>query len=200
MYLSSYFLTTKNYLLISLTNQIAAIKLNNDKVLNALYVEHFEKVRQYILKNNGSDDDAKDIYQEAFMAVWRNIRLDKFQPQNESSLGGYIYQIARNKWLDQLRSVKNKKTIPLEHDNTLVAQEEIVPDEQGAYIDLVKNNYQQLGNQCKELLNRFYFQKESMRDIASHFTWTEATAKNNKYRCLQKLREKVNENMNNNLD
>ncbi|HEY0040609.1 MAG TPA: hypothetical protein VGB71_08105, partial [Flavisolibacter sp.] len=55
----------------------------------------------------------------------------------------------------------------------------------------VRENFTKLGNNCRELLNRFYFQKESLRTIALAFQWTEATAKNNKYRCLQQLRELI---------
>lgn len=141
------------------------------------------------MQNNGSEDDAKDIYQEAFVAAWRNIQLDKFMPQNETSLGGYIYRIARNKWLDQLRSVKYKKTIALAEEDRAFAEEQETAEDDSAYIEAVKTNYRLLGDQCKKLLNLFYFEKESMREIAVHFSWTEASAKNNKYRCLQKLRE-----------
>ena len=59
------------------------------------------------------------------------------------------------------------------------------------YIEQVKSGYLSMGDQCKELLKRFYFRKESLREIAAFFSWTEATAKNNKYRCLQKLRGSV---------
>ena len=95
--------------------------------------------------------------------------------------------------------MKNKQTISLEDTHTAGLPEESIPDEDVRYIELVKDNYRQLGNQCKELLNRFYFRKESLKDIASYFTWTETKKKNNKYRCIQKLREKVNDNMNDNI-
>ncbi len=160
--------------------------------MNAVYVQHFDKIKFFVLQNNGSEDDAKDVYQDAFVTVWRNIQLDKFKPQNETSLGGYIYQIAKYKWIDQLRSVKYKKTIPLAEANIAFIEEETLADDDVEYIEAVKANYRQLGDQCKKLLNLFYFEKESMREIAVHFSWTEASAKNNKYRCLQKLREMTN--------
>lgn len=53
---------------------------------------------------------AKDIYQEAFLAVWQNIKKGAFQPRNESALQGYLFQIAKNKWTDELRSARYKKT------------------------------------------------------------------------------------------
>lgn len=172
--------------------QFIGLKESDEKVLQYIYVSNYPKVEQFILGNSGTTDDAHDIYQEAFLAVWRNVQLDKFRPQNETAVAGYIYQIARNKWLDQLRSVKNKKKadLPDEISHQLADTPQLDDAEMG-YLELVKEEYERLGDPCRELLNRFYFKKESMREIAAHFSWTEASAKNNKYRCLQRLRNMV---------
>jgi RNA polymerase sigma factor (sigma-70 family) len=180
---------------LSVTNQtkdqLAAIKENNEAALKALYQQNYPKIESYVMANNGTADEAKDIYQEAFIAVWRNIQLNKFTPVSETSLAGYLYQVAKNKWLDHLRSGHYKNVVPLEgHENGTHRVEEL-PDNQQAYLAAIRQNFTKLGNSCRELLNRFYFQKESLRTIALAFQWTEATAKNNKYRCLQQLRELI---------
>jgi RNA polymerase sigma factor (sigma-70 family) len=172
--------------------QFIGLKESDDTVLQYIYVSNYPKVEQYIVDNSGTADDARDIYQEAFLAAWRNVQLDKFRPQNETAIAGYIFQIARNKWLDQLRSVKNKKTTSLPDDiSQQWADSPSLDDEEMGYLETVKEKYASLGNPCRELLDRFYFKKESMREIAAHFSWTEASAKNNKYRCLQRLRNMV---------
>ena len=180
------FVTTQNT-----TDQLTAIKENNEAVLKMLYQENFPKIENYVLNNNGTAEEAKDIYQEAFIAVWRNIQLDKFTPANGTSLSGYLYQVAKNKWLDHLRSGHYKNIVSLNgHENGTQAIEAL-PDNQQAYLAAVRASFTKLGNNCRELLNRFYFQQESLRTIAIAFQWTEATAKNNKYRCLQQLRELI---------
>ena len=52
-------------------------KNNDEQVLKYLYVTNYPKIEKYVLSNSGTIDDAKDIYQEAFIAVWRNVQLDK---------------------------------------------------------------------------------------------------------------------------
>ena len=168
--------------------QSNAIKANDDVALKSLYKSNYYKIEKYILKNNGSIEQAKDIYQEAFIAVWRNIQLDKFYPENESALEGYLYQIARNKWLDHLRSNQYKKHTPLSNLTNRLP-EETAGEEDNGYIDDVIKQFEQLGENCREVLTMFYYKKESMKTIAQLFDWTEATARNNKYRCLQRLRE-----------
>ncbi len=167
-----------------------AIKANDEEALKSLYEDNYFKVEMYVLNNNGTAEDAKDIYQEAFITVWRNIQLDKFYPENENGLQGYIYRIAKNKWLDHLRSARYKKTSRLKDSPAAgYTPQEMLPEEDVKYINEVKNKFKHLGENCREVLTRFYYKKESMRTIAEKFEWTEATAKNNKYRCLQRLRE-----------
>lgn len=164
-----------------------AIKASDEVALKSFYTNNYSKTEKYILNNNGTIEQAKDIYQEAFIAVWRNIQLDKFYPENENSLAAYLSRIAKNKWLDYLRSHHYKNTVPLPDDTDAI--EETLPEEDVRYIAEVKNKFKSLGEKCREVLTRFYYKKESMRSIAEKFEWTEATAKNNKYRCMERLRE-----------
>lgn len=169
--------------------QLNAIKANDEAFLKDFYQNNYHKVEAYVLKNNGSVDEAKDIFQEAFIAVWRNIQLNKFKPGNETSLSGYLYQIAKNKWLDHLRSSHHKKVIPI--DDAPIFEEGSIPEEESRYIGLVSEGFKHLGKNCKEVLIRFYYKKDPLKEIAKSFGWTEATVRNNKYRCLQQLRDSV---------
>lgn len=176
---------------ISLNNLLPAIKANDEQVLRQLYVAAYPSVARYVQKNSGTEDDAKDVYQEAFLAAWRNIQLDRFHATGSSGLSAYIFQIAKNKWIDHLRSAKTKHTVGLEEGMLNDVASETIPAENAEYLEAVKKEMQSLGSRCRDLLNRFYYLKQSIREIAQHFNWTEPSAKNNKYRCLQELRTLV---------
>jgi RNA polymerase sigma factor (sigma-70 family) len=169
-------------------NWLEKVKANDETTLKAIYAANYPKIENYITRNSGSVDDARDIFQEAFLATWRNIQLDRFEPKDEGSLAGYIFRIAQHKWMDQLRSNKRRKTVALPPMEIADTDIDMASKEETDYIEKVKAHYAALGDQCRELLKRFYFLKESMREIAAFFSWTEATAKNNKYRCLERLR------------
>lgn len=173
-------------------SQVNALRANDEKTLRQFYQHNYPKVERYVLDNSGSIDEAKDIFQEAFIAVWRNIQLDRFQPQHSSSLDAYLLQVAKHKWLDQLRSSKRAPVISLETNGVELIPE--LPEATLQQIGLIKAVFGKLGDLCQEVLQRFYYGKQSMRDIAAAMKWTEPTAKNNKYRCLQKLRELLNTN------
>ncbi len=170
---------------------VDAIKTNNQKVLKQLYQNNFKKIEIYIVQNNGSMPQAKDTYQEAFLAMYQNIKAGKFTPTNETALQGYLYQIAKNKWTDFLRSSQYKKTAPL-IDNFHQASDSLEDDESfrsDEKLEATMAAFAKLGGECKELLTKFYFNKKSLRDIAAELNLAEASARNKKYRCIQKLRE-----------
>ena len=162
----------------------------NEIVLKSIYTKNYRGVEQYIMKNNGNAEDARDIYQEAFLATWRNIKLERFLPSGENDYSAYLFRIAKNKWIDHLRAHKNKRTVELVEDRTEEADTEET-GEVNRYIDQVKTQFDRLGERCRELLSLFYYKKISLRKISERFSWTEASAKNNKYRCLKQLRELV---------
>ena len=168
--------------------QAAEILANDDKALEVLYTANFYKTEAFVMANSGTAEEAKDIYQEAFIAVWQNIKAGHFVPQNGSSLEAYLFQIAKYKWYDNLKAAKKISKRPVE-DNSFI--ESAYNEEEENYIEKVQQHFKNLGEPCRQVLTLFYFMKQSMNKIAATFSWTEATAKNNKYRCLQRLRNMV---------
>jgi len=173
---------------------IQAIQNNDTQVLKSLYTTNYPKIEVLVLKNSGSKDQAKDIYQDAFLAVWQNIKLNKFIPRSESSINGYLYTIAKNKWMDVLRSQGYKKTIVASQLNYFEIKDEenndidddILKDKR---LEDVMLAFKNLGEACKSLLRKFYFEKKSMNLIAEELAIDSASTRNKKYRCMQKLKE-----------
>lgn len=173
---------------------VALIKTNDEGVLKALYHSNFPKIEVFVLKNSGTSDHAKDIFQEAFITVWENVKTNKFQPESNCSLNGYLYTICKNKWMDYLRSKHHKKTLVRSHMNNFEISDSTYFDKSD---DILKENrledvmeaFKSLGASCKTLLTKFYFEKKSMNTIAEELHLDAASTRNKKYRCMQKLRE-----------
>ena len=81
-----------------------------DSNFEDIYKQHYPKVIRlcsgYV---NGDQDLAKDLAQEVFIKVWEH--LDSFR--NESTISTWIYRIAVNTCLLQLR--RKSKTVPLKN-------------------------------------------------------------------------------------
>ena len=175
------------------TQIIELIKINDEGVLKTLYQSNFYKIEAFVLKNSGTTEHAKDIFQEAFIAVWKNVKTNKFHPQNNHSLNGYLYTISKNKWMDYLRSKHHKKTVVTSKLNHFQISN---TDSLDKHDDILKENrlqdimqaFKKLGLPCKNLLTKFYFEKKSMNTIAEELQLDTASTRNKKYRCMQKLK------------
>lgn len=182
--------------LLNQSELVYAIKSNETSVLKHFYTANYKKIEVLVLKNSGSIEYAKDIYQDAFITVWTHVKNDKFIPENDTALQGYLYRIAKNKWTDVLRSKAFKNSKSLNTETIAVIEN----DESDYEHDAVENNklktameaFKNLGQPCKQLLTTFYFEKKSLRDIAEQLQLNEASVRNKKYRCMEKLRVLVN--------
>ncbi len=84
---------------------IEALLQNDEPLIREIYQKWGPEVRNFVLKNNGTVEDAKDIFQESMAALLLKIRKEKFTLT--VPLGGYLYFIYRSKWFNKL--AKNKK-------------------------------------------------------------------------------------------
>jgi len=163
--------------------QIIEYLRNNryQKAINGLY-EILSPVKKYILANSGSKDDAKDIFQDALVVLYKNAQSENFTLT--VPLKTYLLAIVKNLWRQELRR-KNKTpmtTEPAEIPEIIINQEKDV--------DLAMAAFNLLGEKCKQLLILFYFEKKTYKELASFLAFgDERTAKNQKYRCLQKAKE-----------
>lgn len=169
---------------------VLRFKNNDPEILRSIYESTFPKVKIHVLKNNGSEALAKDIFQEAFIACWKNIKEDKFS--ENGNIEAYLYTIAKNKWIDFLRSQTYKKTV----SDTDIVKLHPSSDE-ASYYDNVENEkkqkamhtaLQQLGKECKNVLKLFYFERKPMEEISKELGIGAASVRNKKYRCMEKLR------------
>ncbi len=60
---------------ITWSDEVQKIKANHEETLSALYYSNYHKVEHFVIQNSGTAEEAKDVYQEAFLSVWRNIQL-----------------------------------------------------------------------------------------------------------------------------
>ncbi len=168
--------------------------LNNEEVaLREFYIAEFPKTKYYILKNGGSTENADDIFQEAYLSCWEKLTSGKFCPDNKKEIEAYLFTIAKNKWIDHVRNASKKKTIPINEKAHILTAEESQhineSEEKEQQLAITMKAFENLGQACKDLLTHFYFHKLSLRTIAEKLDMEVASAKNKKYRCIQKLKE-----------
>ncbi len=162
-----------------------------------------QQVLRLALHLTGSEHDAEDIYQEAFLKAYRYIGNFRF----ECSFYTWIYRIVTNLCLDQLRRRKTRR-----EDSA------IVTDSSGAEVDRLVSvaddrAYANPGRELerKHLSRRIqvaldtltprertvfelkHYQGLRLRTIGEMLNTTEETAKNTLFRATKKLRNQLSE-------
>ena len=161
------------------------------KALQQLYVQYFETVRRFITNNNGTADEAKDIFQETVTIFYRKVQRQKLILT--SSIKTYLYSVSRNLWLKQLRK-KGKAQMLIDTENDYI--QAVIPDETydsdtDLLIQTALKHLATLGESCRKILHLFFWEKKSMDEIAQEIGYTNAdNAKNQKAKCMKQLREK----------
>ncbi len=169
---------------------IDGLRTNSNDVLTALYKKYYNIVLKLIVSNNGTQDEAQDIYQETIIIVFENVKKPTFELNCQ--LQTYIYSIAKRLWLKQLK--KNGKTF-LFKENEEDELTDVTNDLNEHFKkedDILKMNQsmQLLGEPCNTIITDFYVVKMSMDEIAEKFGYTNSdNAKTQKYKCLQRLKK-----------
>ncbi|PWS33808.1 RNA polymerase sigma factor [Pedobacter paludis] len=168
---------------------ILGILNNSEDTLNKLYKAYFAMVLQFILNNNGDEDDAKDVYQEAIIILYNKIKAGNFELS--SKLKTYIYSVCRRIWLKKLAQNSKKAGSITDYEDVLAVEEDVEHHEERD-LQFVKMQHalEHLGEPCKTIIQDFYIHNLSMQDICEKFGYTNTdNAKTQKYKCLQRLKK-----------
>jgi RNA polymerase sigma factor (sigma-70 family) len=168
---------------------IIGILNNSDSVLKRLYLAYFPMVLQLILNNNGNEDDAKDVYQEAIIVLYNKVKRGDFELS--SKLKTYIYSICRRLWLKRLKQLNRYGGDIKDFQEYLPVEDEIEKhQDRDMQLNKMESALKLLGEPCKTIMEDFYMHGKSMQEICERFGYTNAdNAKTQKYKCLQRLKK-----------
>jgi RNA polymerase sigma factor (sigma-70 family) len=161
---------------------------SDKKAIETIYKENYNMVQALVINNNGSTEDAKDIFQEAMIVLYEKVQSGSFELNCQ--IKTFVYSVSRRIWLKRLLhqsrvslSDGNEPFVPVDEE---MEEHEKRQDE----FNMMEKAMSGLGEPCKSLLEAFYMQKRSMQDIATGFGYTNAeNAKNQKYKCLMRLKK-----------
>jgi RNA polymerase sigma factor (sigma-70 family) len=176
------------------------LALNDRKAVETIYKQHYQMVQAMITNNSGNSDDARDIFQEIMIVLYEKARTGTFELNCQ--LKTYLYSVGRRLWLKRLAQMqriapdggKMEEMVPVEEDIALYEQRNID-------FGIMERAMQNIGEPCRSLLSAYYLQKKSMMEIAGSFGYTNAdNAKNQKYKCLMRLKKLFHQYKNTNRD
>lgn len=195
-------LGAKAHLAVDESALIRAAQAGDQYAFEKLVQSYDQGVLRLALNLLRSAEDASDVYQEAFLRVYKNLHTFRF----DCSFHTWLYRIVTNLCLDQLRKRKVRKEEPttVSTPDGLVDRMEILAEER-AESDPQRNLFsRQLSARIRLALDELtprerlvfemrHYQGMRLRAIGDVLGTTEEAAKNCLFRATQKMRAALGE-------
>ncbi len=167
------------------------LRKGGEEAFQYCYTEFLPLVRNWFKTQKVAQVEADDLFQEALLVVYDNVRKSDFQLQ--SKLSTYILSICKYMWYNRSRKLSAMKTDNYGEEVEVlkwVEQDmEFFQQQEEHYLKL-QEALDELGEPCKGLLEAYYVQDLSMKEISEMMEYTNANnAKTQKYKCLNRLKK-----------
>lgn len=168
---------------------IQALLTNDGAVLTEIYRKFSGKVVSYIKKNNGDQEDARDVIQETLITIYQQARDKKLVLT--CPFDAYFFLLCKRRWLNKLKTKKGvtideaASSIP-DESTDLVLETELFESKNR----LFESKLGELGDKCREVL-RWSFKLPSMEEVAAKLNVSYAYIRKKKSLCLGQLTELI---------
>ena len=154
-----------------------------DEPIRYLYRE-FPKIKSLIATSGGSKGDAREIFHDSLILLIEKVSEPSFELT--SKLTTYLYGINRLLWKNELRKKQLKQECEWK-DTLILRNEELgINEEKEEKLKALEKVLDEISKRCREIFNRFYSRKESMKDIAAAMSFSSVnSAKTQKYKCME---------------
>lgn len=147
------------------------------------YTNYVGTILQNILGRQGSREDQEELASDVFLSLWEHA--PEMQTDN---LKAYLASIARTKALNWLR--KNHVDVQPLEDMVVVDDTDISAETELAELgQILQELLELLPVKDREILIRYYFYYQPVREIARELHMKEATVKTRMHRSRKKLRQ-----------
>ena len=169
---------------------IREFKNGNDKAFNLLVLRYQEKIYWVVRRLLPDHDEADDVVQDIFVKVYRSLNSFK----GDSSFYTWLYRIAVNLSLNEIRRKKTRKTFALDDTITQHESDEILPLERMEREErtrLIKEAIERLPEKQKKVFVLRYYEELPYEEISKILKTSVGGLKANYFHAVKKIGEYV---------
>jgi len=162
---------------------------HDEKILLNIYNTNYDKIENLVLSNNGTTDEAADVFQDSLIIVYNKVRNQSLVLT--AHFDTYLYAVAKMVWKALLR--KKIINVPAEnYSEKLVNEEDILSNlMENERHKLVWKYFNKLSADCQKVIQLFNDGK-SIREITAIMKYSsEQYTKNRRAKCKDRLIENI---------
>jgi RNA polymerase sigma factor (sigma-70 family) len=164
------------------------LKGENNHAFEELYKNYFSTVSRFVNKNNGTDDDAQDIFQDTMLVLIEKLRQDNFELT--ASLKTYIMAIAKHLWLNRLKITSRQTEFTNHNDNQFYEEINLSIENEKTYWDKLQNYMTFISAHCNRLIHDMFFMNKGIEQIQEDYGYsTVHNAQNQKHKCIEQIKK-----------
>ncbi len=138
---------------------LTALCENDHSKVMELYESCFPSVERWISQNNGSVQDARDVFQEVLMELYTRFCI-KGNFTLTTGICSFLGFVSKRKWLKELSKRKNSKVKVLREELSVeykdvsdsIEHEIVATENQQQQQEKLQRSFEQLSKSCQELL------------------------------------------------
>lgn len=171
---------------------ITALLSNEHQAIAEIYDRFAERIEHMVAANSGNGEDARDVFQEALIAISRQARRPGFVLS--CPFEAYLLCVCKGKWLNELRRRRREQVtiqgfggysdINLAEDLAEAMLREESRD------DLLRRCFEQLSAKCRQLL-QLAWSGLSMEQVSQQMGISYGYARKHKAECIGHLMNRV---------
>lgn len=171
---------------------INGLLTNDAQLVEEIYSRYSGKIKGMILNNNGNEEDAADIFQEALVDIYRKAAKGDFVLT--CPFEALLVVICKNKWISLLKKRQNSGVTFKDPEGYAygadVFKEAELVQKQNERRNLLERTLSELAEGCREILQLSWAGK-SMEQVAAILKLSYAYARKRKSDCMGKLTDMV---------
>lgn len=166
-----------------------ALSQRDEQAYQYLYTEAFPSFRYWMLNNSASEMDAEDAFQKGMLSFLLNIETGKYQFQPGTRVTTVVFEYCKRVWLTELKSARLRMRGAMPEVVDIADSADIVDDlERLDIVRTVRMSLEQLKEDCRQLMEWFYVDELSLREISERLGMKESSARSKRYSCAEKLK------------
>lgn len=163
------------------------LKKESAKAFGLLYHAYFDVVLRHVLHNNGTKDEAEDLFQEVMLVLVYKLRNDNFRLS--ASLKTYILAIGKNLWLKSLSNKARQREHREAAAAAYYADLNATIEQEKYYKSKLQQYLYKISNHCQDFIDDVFFKGKSLEQIKEEYGYTSRlNAANQKYKCMEQIR------------
>ena len=178
---------------------VALLAFNLDMYYERLVSNYWQQLKNFVLRQMGSTQDAEDIVQEAIVRAY--LALERYTPQRiqHMKLRPWLYKLTWNVYCNYMSRSKPPQSVPLDlsEDGLFLEREENWQEQPEVVFENAERKRELEALLCslpmryREIVNMYYFEELSHQEIAEILNAPVTTIRVYLHRGIQMLRKAV---------